>query len=190
MGSTIGGGGAATALTLTPLTSDPSLSTGKVWFRSDLKQFRYSPDGVAVYGIGATGPTSLSVYTSYAGANTFWGNNALKISTATVMTKLKEILLTKTPESTLRTYFGLLSSNTGTTVYAQVYRNGSAVGTLRSMADAGAYVYFTEDISGWANGDYYQIYGYTTNVTYAVRIANMQILCSTAPNPEISNTLV
>jgi hypothetical protein len=34
--------------TLTGLTADPTLAVGKIWFRSDLKQLRLSPDGTAV----------------------------------------------------------------------------------------------------------------------------------------------
>jgi len=30
------------------LTSDPTLAAGRVWFRSDLKKFRFSPDGSTV----------------------------------------------------------------------------------------------------------------------------------------------
>jgi hypothetical protein len=34
--------------TLTGLTADPALAAGKLWFRSDLRQIRWSPDGSAV----------------------------------------------------------------------------------------------------------------------------------------------
>jgi hypothetical protein len=34
--------------TLSGQTADPSLAAGKIWFRSDLKQIRWSPDGSAV----------------------------------------------------------------------------------------------------------------------------------------------
>lgn len=36
------------ALSLAPLTSDPSLASGKIWFRSDLGLLSYSPDGATV----------------------------------------------------------------------------------------------------------------------------------------------
>jgi hypothetical protein len=38
-------------ITLKGLTSDPPLTVGRVWFRSDLNQLRYSPDGLNVYVI-------------------------------------------------------------------------------------------------------------------------------------------
>ncbi len=188
LGSTIGGG-AATALTLTPLTSDPSLSTGKVWFRSDLKQIRYSPDGINVFSLGATGGVSLPVYQSYAGSAIFWGNTAAKTTTATAYAKVKEITLSSIPQSTLRIYFGLNSGDPTVWVYAQIYRNGVAVGTERSTQSS-ASVYFTEDISGWSNGALLQLFAYTTNATYYARVISFNILYLSSPNPEISNTMV
>jgi hypothetical protein len=38
-------------LTLNCLTSDPPLAKGRIWFRSDLNQLRYTPDGVTIYVI-------------------------------------------------------------------------------------------------------------------------------------------
>jgi hypothetical protein len=38
-------------ITFKGLTSDPPLTVGRVWFRSDLNQLRYSPDGVNIYVI-------------------------------------------------------------------------------------------------------------------------------------------
>jgi len=38
-------------VTLQPLTSDPPLAPGRIWFRSDLGQLRYTPDGTTVYVI-------------------------------------------------------------------------------------------------------------------------------------------
>jgi len=33
---------------LAPLTADPPLAAGRMWYRSDLETYRYSPDGVGV----------------------------------------------------------------------------------------------------------------------------------------------
>jgi hypothetical protein len=38
-------------VTLAPLTADPTLIAGRMWFRSDLGRIRYSPDGVNVISI-------------------------------------------------------------------------------------------------------------------------------------------
>jgi len=36
---------------LSPLTGDPALSAGRVWFRSDLGGLRYSPDGSKIFDV-------------------------------------------------------------------------------------------------------------------------------------------
>jgi len=38
-------------ITLSGLTSDPPLTAGRIWFRSDVRQLRYTPDGSTVYVI-------------------------------------------------------------------------------------------------------------------------------------------
>jgi hypothetical protein len=63
---------------------------------------------------------------------------------------------------TLRTYFEMCAvpySGYINTVYGRVYRNGLAVGTERSTFST-SYVAFTEDISGWMEGDFCQLYAY------------------------------
>jgi len=39
------------SITLQPLTSNPTLASGKIWFRSDLSKILYSPDGTNVKDI-------------------------------------------------------------------------------------------------------------------------------------------
>jgi len=53
---------------LAPLTSDPSLAEGRVWFRGDNDETRWSPDGSIVEiwgtaGVGAPGLTSIKGFT-------------------------------------------------------------------------------------------------------------------------------
>lgn len=55
-------------------------------------------------------------------------------------------------EGTLRFKFSLKTPSTGVTAYGRIYRNGSAVGTLRSTNSV-SYVSYTQDISGWQAGD-------------------------------------
>jgi hypothetical protein len=38
-------------VTLAPLTADPTLVAGKMWYRSDLSRIRYSPDGTSVISL-------------------------------------------------------------------------------------------------------------------------------------------
>jgi hypothetical protein len=75
---------------------------------------------------------------------------------------------------TLRTSFGLYTTNSMQTIYGQIYRNGSPVGTQRSTTSTTA-VTFNEDISGWKPGDYIQLYGWTTGNAYQCFIGNFTV---------------
>jgi len=79
-------------------------------------------------------------------------------STATSATKIKEIKVFLS--GTFEVAFTLWSTG-GATVYGQVYRNGVAIGTLRSTTSTTS-VEFTEDISGWEIGDLCQLYIYAS----------------------------
>lgn len=58
---------------------------------------------------------------------------------------------------TLRIAFDLIPAAIAS-VYGQIWRNGVAVGTERSVAGGGAETNFSEDIAGWIAGDLLQIY--------------------------------
>lgn len=55
----------------------------------------------------------------------------------------------------------------GSTAYAQIYRNTTAVGTLRSIGASGNITTFTEDISGWTFGDRIVIRGRCSDPDYS-----------------------
>jgi len=86
------------------------------------------------------------------------GAGTARSSTATTATKIKEIKVFLS--GTFEVAFRLWSSG-GSTVYGQVYRNGSPVGILRSTTSTTA-VSFSEDISGWEIGDLCQLYVYAS----------------------------
>lgn len=73
----------------------------------------------------------------------------------TVYTKSHEIRLHKTPSSSLKIFF-TLGYGGGGTCYGQIYRDGAAVGTERTVS-AGSYS-GSETIAGWSDGDYVQLY--------------------------------
>lgn len=74
--------------------------------------------------------------------------------------KIKEVTLARS--GTLRIKFYL--STGGSTAYARVYKNGSAVGTEKTSSSTGSPGELkSEDISGWAVGDKLQIYAKTNN---------------------------
>lgn len=79
--------------------------------------------------------------------------------------KVKEIYMPR--DGILTVVFDGKSVSTNGDGFAQIYKNGSPVGTLRSMPIA--YTTYSENISGWVVGDLCQlyIYGYTGTGTSA-----------------------
>lgn len=69
---------------------------------------------------------------------------------------------------TARVEFRLISSGTND-AYAQIYKNGTPFGTLRTSPAGGANIVFTEDISV-SSGDYIQIYFRTQSTSGSARI--------------------
>jgi hypothetical protein len=120
----------------------------------------------------------VSVYKDNTGTTIFIANDAEKsVLNVTVYTKLKEIKLVQTPDAALKIYFELKSSNVAYTAYAQIYRNGVAVGTERSTTST-TYVAFTETVSGWADGDLLQIYAHTSGSGAAVYVHYLRVLAA------------
>ena len=71
--------------------------------------------------------------------------------------KTKEIRVTRT--GTLRIKFDMKSTIFGGgTVYGQIRKNGTVVGTLRSDSSGGGYVTYSEDIAGWTYDNLCQLY--------------------------------
>lgn len=61
-------------VTFPPLSADPTLSTGTMWFRGDLGRFRYSPDGVIVKDFStvlALSELAIDVDKDWAGKNIY-----------------------------------------------------------------------------------------------------------------------
>lgn len=88
--------------------------------------------------------------------------------TSTTPTKVLELYIPRS--GTLRIKFFLAAN--AATANGQIYRNGSAVGTLRSNASTGAS--YSEDISGWSVGDLCQLYVYNSsgaNDTYGIGLS-------------------
>jgi len=136
-------------------------------------------------------PTTIYCY--YLDNNVLIANDAEKSTTNTSATKLKEIRITRLfPSLTkIRIYFELRSSNVLTTAYAQIYRNGSAYGTQRST-NSPSYVAFVEDLD-FAQGDYVQLYVWSSSASYSVYVRNFRILgkldvCQFPPSEAFSAT--
>lgn len=93
-----------------------------------------------------------------------------------VYVKVKEIYLPRPPENTLKIEFKLANSHSPDWSYARIYRDGSPVGTERSVQ--GAYATFQEEISGWVNGSYLQLYVKTSDTDTAAHVKDFRILCT------------
>lgn len=92
-------------------------------------------------------------------------------------TKVKETIW-KGQAGAFRIKFSMRSPG-GDLLYGRIYRNGSAIGTERSTSST-SNVEFSEDISGWNNGDLIQVYIYRaagTGTCYASKLR----LCVAAP---------
>ena len=71
--------------------------------------------------------------------------------------KIKEFKMNILPSTTLKTYFEIRSKSGYYAVRGQIYRNGVAVGTLRSTYST-TYVGYMENISNCSSNDLIQLY--------------------------------
>jgi len=96
------------------------------------------------------------------------------MSTSDAWVKAKEITINSLVRSPLllRTYFELKSYSSSYTVYARIYKNGSAYGTERSTTST-SYVSFTEDLE-FSEGDTIELWVYNPNC-YAY-VQNFRVL--------------
>lgn len=97
-----------------------------------------------------------------AGDNVIDSDSAVATETGTTLVKKREITVPRA--GTLRVKFRIHGSVSGSghEVEGRIYRNGSAVGTLRSV-ETTTFTEFEEDISGWAAGDLCQLYARVAN---------------------------
>lgn len=124
-------------------------------------------------------PTGRYLYGDNSGTDIFHADDTEK-ALAGILTKEKEIKLNKTPDTSLKIYFemGGYSGGFGNTLYAQIYKNGIAVGTLFSQSQGVTETYTprTETISGWNDGDLLQLYGYYSAGGGYYAVKNLRIL--------------
>ena len=99
-------------------------------------------------------------------------SNGIQSLSETTMTKLKEIVITRT--GNLRIKFSLRAISG--TVYAQIYKNGAPVGTLRTKISS-EWEEYSEDISGWDINSFCQLYGRISSLTGSLEVKNFHI-CS------------
>jgi hypothetical protein len=120
------------------------------------------------------GGSSIPAYS--AGDYLIGSLNYINSNTGTTPTKTHEFYLSRS--GTLRIKFHLITGSGGT-IQGQIYRNGSAVGTLRATS-----AQFSEDISGWSTGDLCQLYLWNTNGGQTTLGGGFQISQGTPVNEE------
>ena len=116
--------------------------------------------GKFLKGTGAgTDPTEVDVSTladrSYSDLLQ-WANDAERSTSAAAYTKLKETKITSALDI-CRVKFDLRSQTAGYNCDARIYKNGVAIGTVRSTTSAD-WTTFSEDFSNFAVDDLVQVY--------------------------------
>ena len=110
---------------------------------------------------GAVTPDKLTA--PAAGEYVVFKNEVERSTTSTSAVKLKEVKWGSTG-GTLTVKFSI--SGVTSNGYAQIYKNGSAVGTSRS--NAAGYVEYSENLT-FAEGDLIQVYAYHTGGTVYIK---------------------
>lgn len=145
-------------------------SNGSAWvawpFINALAQ---SITGIKTFGsipvLPASNPTTINqavrkayveTNVTYADATLRNSNDTEKSTASQALTKIKEVSLGAALGS-CRIKFDLKSSIDPTEVEGRIYKNGVAVGTLRTEA-GNVYVTYSEDLTGFVSGDLIQIY--------------------------------
>lgn len=128
-------------------------------------------------GLGSQGTSGQFLQSAGAGANPVWASTKPVFAAASGTTNyliagpagdggtggssyVKILSLYVDGSGTISTTFWL-SHDSGGTGYGQIYRNGSSVGTQRSVASGGRDS-FSQDISGWSPGDTAEVWAYCT----------------------------
>jgi hypothetical protein len=126
--------------------------------------------GAVVLDVTGLGAYAIAPYVSGNYIQAFADSE--RTNSGTTPTIRKEIYLLR--KGTVNVSFDLHTDTIGATSYAQVYRNGAAVGTLQSTTSL-SYVTFTEAISGWSRGDACQLYAYSSANTVSAYVRNFRI---------------
>jgi len=103
-----------------------------------------------------------------------WSHNTVASTSSTTATKLKTITIISLSPSptTIRIYFELRSTGLHN-AYGQIYKNGSAYGTLRSTASS-SFVGYTEDLT-FSQGDTIELWVYADSGETAY-VQNFRVL--------------
>jgi hypothetical protein len=110
-------------------------------------------------------------------------NRSEKFTGAIAYTKIKQIDLIIAPDSIIVEWEQKTGGGGGTS-FARVYRNGGAVGVVKSRGD-NIYAWRSDTTAGWSSGDTLEIWGYNSVSTgHHCYIKNMKI----STTPRLSGT--
>jgi len=126
--------------------------------------------------LGRVKVTTL-IYAYQVDNTVYISHDALAETNATSATKMKTITMGSylIGDKTIRVKFTLEAKvYSGVYVYAQIYVNGTAVGTLRSTNSAGGTEY-SEDITGVSSGESIQLYAYTASSGTYAEVYNFRV---------------
>lgn len=131
-----------------------------------------------IQNLGPWEETNKGLVTDWtAGTDIYHSHNAEYYNwIGTTYTTLKTITLDFVPNSTLRIYYEYKAAYQSKW---NIFRNGIAVGTEKTYN--GAYTSWTENISGWANGDILTVKGKCDagiNCPTNIYCQNLRILCT------------
>jgi hypothetical protein len=151
----------------------PSASAGygKLYVKSTDGQLYFINEAGTEYKLSAASEDFV------AGDYLLNANDTERSTSETSMTLLKETKIGR--GGTLKIKFTLATDSLNY-VYAQIYRNGSPVGTLRSIAFAQFFT-FTEDISGWSKDDLVQIWGRSNSSLDRVIVFDFRLYVDNPP---------
>lgn len=149
-----GGTGATTAQgAMDALTSPSSGTNGQVWTTNGTHG-SWQNGSAPIYYASSTNEIGSATTERY-------GEEA-------VYTKVKEITLIGSGELTISFDLATDNGGSGDSSAGRIYRNGVAIGTERHT-NTTSFVTYTEEISGWSNGDKIQIYCKTNDIRYKIK---------------------
>lgn len=110
----------------------------------------------------------------------FAGTVGLHTTFSTSPVKTREVLMDRSGSATFR--FNLIvSGSPGTTAYAQLYKNGVAIGTTRSTTST-SYTVFNEVLS-FSKGDKIQLYQWISGGSYGSYTQIFEMYCANPSSP-------
>ena len=99
--------------------------------------------------------------------------------TSDTLTKRKAITIER--DGALRIKMSLKKQG-GTNCDAWIYQNGSPVGVIQETASA-SYAVFSQDISGWSNGDTVEVWIARGGAGTSVEVKDFEIYANNPPHP-------